>query len=76
MELSKSSPAYLLKVPCHHFRLCFDWFYMCMGVLPACLYVYHVHSMPEAAIRFPWDRLELQTAVSHPVDAGSQTLLL
>jgi hypothetical protein len=54
----------------HSFRL----FLMCVGVLPECLPVYHMHSVPmEDRRHSQLLGLEIQMAVSCYVDAGNQT---
>lgn len=49
---------------------------MCMGYLPACMFVHHGHAGECKAQKRSLGPLEFQAIVSYHVGAGNQTLLL
>lgn len=54
--------------PCP-FVYSFDFFFMCMGILPSCMSVFYVCVLPECQV--PWE-LELQPTISCQVGAGNK----
>ena len=49
------------------------FYFLCMGVLSVCLFVYHIHTVSEKARTAGSSGTKLETVVCHYVDAKNQT---
>jgi hypothetical protein len=57
---------YIVQIDLELLNFYLSYYFMCMGVLPACVYACHEHTVPEGGSKRVSDpqKLELQTALS------------